>query len=1049
MKHFLHLPNSQPRAGWPWLLGLLLVLLAGPAAWAQAPTLTSVNPTTAPVGATVTFTGTDFTSPARVVFNPFVSGGMLFGGVTATATVVNATTITATVPAGLFAGATTVLVSTSGGLSNTVAFSVAEVPTVFNPMGSTTATATTATVVGSASENGGPITDRGVVYLPGTSTAPTLANATVVQNGTGPGSFNTTVTGLTPSTTYIYRVYATNVAGTGYSSAGTFTTSAPAPTLTTVSPGSAPVGGTITLNGSGLNRLTSVVFSGTTNNVVSSSSYTVNAAGTQITGLVVPSGAITGTLRGGYSISNGGFPPMFFPVNTNALTFTVSAAGPTVTGLSPTAGIAGDVVVITGTGFTSGSTVSFNGTAASVTFTSATSLTATVPTGATSGNVTVTTAGSTSATGSANNFTVYSDLTISTGSAASPVSIAAGTYNNITVTANGFATLTGAVVANGTVLVTSGGSLNTNCQALTGSGDFTLESGATLYICDAAGISSSGSTGAVQLTGDLTFDQDASYVYNGTAAQVTGEGLPFSVRNLTLSNPTTLTLSQGVSIIQVLNLTGAGNLDLNGERLTLSSGSTSGTALVVNAGTGRVLGSTASVRRSYDASLNAGLGYRHYAAAVSGATVDDLEYGRGSSFAPNPAYNTSATPGTVTPYPNIFGYDQSRLATTTNDQSAFDKGWFSPAATDAVAPGTAYTINIRPQPVSVIGTLNTGDYTRTLARNAGATAADAGWHLVGNPYPAPLDWSQVAAADRNGLDAAMYVFESTSQYAGQYRSYVNGQGSGDPLVGSSQGFFVRVSSGQTSGTLTFRNSQRRTSYADQAVVRRNAADLRPQLQLALAGNGLTDALHVYAQAGATAGLDSQFDAAKLSNPTGLNLAALAATGEQLAIDGRPAFAAATSIPLFVGVPAAGSYTLTAASFANLTGARVELVDNLTNTRTALTAGTSYAFTMTGYTAPGRFWLNLTPVAAPLATSAASLEAQVLAYPNPAHGQLTVLRPAAKAASATLLNSLGQSIRTLALPTAETTVDLRGLAAGVYTLRLTLDGQPVAKRVVID
>jgi len=127
---------------------------------------------------------------------------------------------------------------------------------------------------------------------------------------------------------------------------------------------------------------------------------------------------------------------------------------------------------------------------------------------------------------------------------------------------------------------------------------------------------------------------------------------------------------------------------------------------------------------------------------------------------------------------------------------------------------------------------------------------------------------------------------------------------------------------------------------------------------------------------------------------------------------------------------------------------VELVDNLSGARTALTAGASYAFAMMAYTAPGRFWLNLTPAAAPLATAAA-LDAQVLAYPNPAHQQVTVLLPVGRVATAELLNNLGQRVRTLALPAAETSVDLHGLAAGVYTLRLTLDGQPVTKRVVVE
>ena len=61
----------------------------------------------------------------------------------------------------------------------------------------------------------------------------------------------------------------------------------------------------------------------------------------------------------------------------------------------------------------------------------------------------------------------------------------------------------------------------------------------------------------------------------------------------------------------------------------------------------------------------------------------------------------------------------------------------------------------------------------------------------------------------------------------------------------------------------------------------------------------------------------------------------------------------------------------------------------------------------------------------------------------------MVRPVGSAATAVLLNALGQTVRTLQLPTAETALDLRGLATGVYTLRLTLDGQPVSKRVVLE
>ncbi|MDO7876790.1 T9SS type A sorting domain-containing protein [Hymenobacter sp. ASUV-10] len=610
----------------------------------------------------------------------------------------------------------------------------------------------------------------------------------------------------------------------------------------------------------------------------------------------------------------------------------------------------------------------------------------------------------------------------------------------------------------GTLFVNTGGVLTVNgglaqtgpallrtAGAATVSGDYTGAAAATLDL----------SSGLLDVAGDVahqgpTAGTTGTLRLSGSAAQTlnTAGG---TVPNLTVDKPSgTATLSGPVRVREVLTMADAGNLATNGQALTLLSDAT-GTALLANTGTGTVAGNL-TVQRYIAGDRNPGLGYRHLAAPVAGQAVAAFGSG-GTALVVNPAYNTAASPGTVMPFPTVFAYDQARLATSpATTYPAFDKGWVSPATTGAAAPvGTqGFTVQLPGASTLRFGGAATqqGSVVLPMSRNSGATAADAGWNLVGNPYASPLDLSTVTAAQRTSLDAAVYVFESTSQYGGQYRSYVNGLGSGNPLLGSSQGFWMRVSAGQTSGSLTLTNANRVTDYAQQAPVRRSTGDTRPRLTLALAGANLRDELYLYAQAGATAGTDGEFDATKLPNPHGLNLASLAASGQQLAIDGRADFTSATSIPLFVGVPAAGQYTLTAAALANLASTRVELVDNLTNTRTPLTGGTSYAFTMSATTAPGRFWLNLTPAAAPLATAAA-LDTQVLAYPNPAHGQLTVLRPAATVATGELLNSLGQRVRTLTLPTAETTVNLPGLATGVYTLRLTLDGHPVTKRIVVE
>jgi len=88
----------------------------------------------------------------------------------------------------------------------------------------TTITANSASSGGNITADGGaPITTRGIVWS--TNINPTIDLSTKTSNGTGIGSFTTSLTNLTPKTTYYIRAYATNSAGTGYGNEITFTTS--------------------------------------------------------------------------------------------------------------------------------------------------------------------------------------------------------------------------------------------------------------------------------------------------------------------------------------------------------------------------------------------------------------------------------------------------------------------------------------------------------------------------------------------------------------------------------------------------------------------------------------------------------------------------------------------------------------------------------------------------------------------------------------------------------------------------------------------------------
>jgi uncharacterized protein (TIGR02145 family) len=84
-------------------------------------------------------------------------------------------------------------------------------------------TETTANCGGNINSDGGAdVTVKGVCWS--INSNPIIADNMTIE-GTGTGSFTSTITGLVENTTYNVRAYATNSAGTGYGNAVTFTTS--------------------------------------------------------------------------------------------------------------------------------------------------------------------------------------------------------------------------------------------------------------------------------------------------------------------------------------------------------------------------------------------------------------------------------------------------------------------------------------------------------------------------------------------------------------------------------------------------------------------------------------------------------------------------------------------------------------------------------------------------------------------------------------------------------------------------------------------------------
>jgi hypothetical protein len=118
--------------------------------------------------------------------------------------------------------------------------------------------------------------------------------------------------------------------------------------------------------------------------------------------------------------------------------------------------------------------------------------------------------------------------------------------------------------------VTVNGRLDCGTNNITGAGAFTLTSGGTLGIGSTNGITSSGASGNIQVTGTRTFPGGGNYEYNGSSAQSTGTGLPTPLSGtLFINNSNGVSLTNATTISGTLNFQ-SGTLLSNNNTLTLS-----------------------------------------------------------------------------------------------------------------------------------------------------------------------------------------------------------------------------------------------------------------------------------------------------------------------------------------------------------------------------------------------------------------------------------------------------------------------------------------------
>ncbi len=329
------------------------------------------------------------------------------------------------------------------------------------------------------------------------------------------------------------------------------------------------------------------------------------------------------------------------------------------------------------------------------------------------------------------------DLQISSGSAS---------FQNITVNSGRTVGLLSSISIPASRTFTNNGTFNCATNAVSGAGNFTTSSTATLGIGSADGIDSGSTIGNIRVTGTRTFDSATSYTYNGSVNQATGNGLSATVKNFTIANTgsggsNTVTLGSTISVVGGdLSITngifdlGSNTVDrsASGGTLTVSNGATlkigSTNTLPSNYAT-HSIGATSTIEYSGSsqniAALNSSQSYGHLTLSGSGTkTLPSGTTGIAGTLTINGVTLDATTNSTTV---NFNGSGTQNINSTSTSQT-FVNVTVSGSSTVS-ATGSLITLNLNGAMTLTSGTLSapaTINISGTWTNNGGSFTPNSG-----------------------------------------------------------------------------------------------------------------------------------------------------------------------------------------------------------------------------------------------------------------------------------------------------------------------------------
>jgi len=314
----------------------------------------------------------------------------------------------------------------------------------------------------------------------------------------------------------------------------------------------------------------------------------------------------------------------------------------------------------------------------------------------------------------------------------------------------------------------------------------------------------------------------------------------------------------------------------------------------------------------------------------------------------------------INPY-NLLRYDDSRVTTDKFQGWQWHDGW---DGSDPQSSDEFYTLDEKrgynffrkttdaSTAVLTSTSLLSGLGTIYLQFNTGIAETLAGWNLLGNSLTCSLDWEAVDWSGGGSVRNAVY-YTINDALAG----YVDGDGvnDGTQFIPPLQGFFVKTDAASQSIGFSPAKVHSGQSYY------KGKGSVTPQIRLEIWQGNRNDETVIRFKDESTSLFDGKFDASKWVSQTGIAQIYTHLTPEDYCINTIPFPEIKTDIPVYIVIPADGTYSIKRTTITGLDNYTVYLKDIQQNYTVNLNEVTDYTFNAIQGTIENRFILTVSNV----------------------------------------------------------------------------------------